>query len=469
MSEEKISAKVIRAIVGAGMLSFCGVVVETAMNITFPTLMKEFNINTSTVQWMTTIYLLVVASVVPLSAYLKRSFKTKSVFLAANLLFILGVLIDGVAPSFALLLVGRVIQGIGVGIALPLMFNIILDQVPMSKIGAMMGVGTLITAVAPAVGPTFGGFVSSHFGWRFIFVLLIPVLLISLVLGVTSIEQKNEVKRETLDVISVIAILALFVGLILGINNLAEYSFFSLPVLGGLCLGILGLVALVRRSLTLDQPIVNLLVLKNHKFTGHVVAFFLFQIVNLGMSFLIPNYVQLVNHETSTVAGLLVFPGAILGACFAPFSGNILDRLGAKKPIMFGISLLVLALCLFSVFGLHLSNTWLMIFYIISMAGTGIAFGNIMTNGQRQVTSDKRADANAIFNTLQQFAGAVGTTVASLVVALSQSNTSISYSEATARGSRNAFIILLVLAVIELIILFRVVDGKEKKLRYYQI
>ena len=126
MSEEKISPKVIRAVIAAGMLSFCGVVVETAMNITFPTLMKEFGITTSTVQWMTTIYLLVVASVVPLSAYLKRSFKTKSVFLTANLLFILGVLIDSIAPSFALLLVGRVIQGIGVGIALPLMFNIIL-------------------------------------------------------------------------------------------------------------------------------------------------------------------------------------------------------------------------------------------------------------------------------------------------------------------------------------------------------
>ncbi len=463
MSEEKISAKVIRAIVGAGMLSFCGVVVETAMNITFPTLMKEFNINTSTVQWMTTIYLLVVASVVPLSAYLKRSFKTKSVFLAANLLFILGVLIDAIAPSFALLLVGRVIQGIGVGIALPLMFNIILDQVPMSKIGTMMGVGTLITAVAPAIGPTFGGFVSSHFGWRFVFVLLTPLLLISLILGVTSIEQKNKVARESLDLISVIAILCLFVGLILGINNLAEYDFFSVPVLGGLVVGIAGLLALVKRSSHLEQPIVNLSILKNGKFAGHVIAFFLFQIVNLGMSFIIPNYIQLVNYSSSIVAGLLVFPGAIIGACFAPFSGRILDRLGAKKPIIFGVSLLAFALCLFSILALHLPNTWLTVIYILSMAGTGIAFGNIMTNGQKQVTSDKRADANAIFNTLQQFAGAVGTTVASLVVALSQSNTSISYSEATARGSRNAFIILLVLAVIELIILFRVVDGKEKE------
>lgn len=428
MSEEKISPKVIRAIVGVGMLSFCGVVVETAMNITFPTLMTEFGINTSTVQWMTTIYLLVVASVVPLSAYLKRSFRTKSVFLVANLLFILGVLIDAIAPSFAILLFGRVVQGIGVGIALPLMFNIILDQVPMNKIGAMMGVGTLITAVAPAVGPTFGGLVASNLGWRFIFVLLIPLLLVSLVLGVTSIEQKYEVAREKLDILSVIAILCAFIGLILGINNLADSDFLSLPVLGSLFVGIAGLVVLVKRSAQLTVPIVELSVLKNGKFTGHVVAFFLFQIINLGMSFLIPNYVQLVNHSTSTVAGLLVFPGAILGACFAPFSGNILDRLGAKKPIIFGVSMLVLALCLFSVFGRHLSNTWLMIFYIISMAGTGIAFGNIMTNGQKQVTLEERADANAFFNTLQQFAGAVGTTIASLIVALTQTNSSLSYT-----------------------------------------
>ena len=257
-------------------------------------------------------------------------------------------------------------------------------------------------------------------------------MLISLILGVTSIEQKNKVARESLDLISVIAILCLFVGLILGINNLAEYDFFSVPVLGGLVVGIAGLLVLVKRSSHLEQPIVNLSILKNGKFAGHVIAFFLFQIVNIG-------------------------------ACFAPFSGRILDRLGAKKPIIFGVSLLAFALCLFSILALHLPNTWLTVIYILSMAGTGIAFGNIMTNGQKQVTSDKRADANAIFNTLQQFAGAVGTTVASLVVALSQSNTSISYSEATARGSRNAFIILLVLAVIELIILFRVVDGKEKE------
>lgn len=141
----KIPRKVIAAVVATGLMSFCGVIVETAMNISFPKLMAEFNVTTNVVQWMTSIYLLIVAIIVPLSALLKKSFPTKKIFLVANLLFISGVVIDGLAQNFPLLLLGRAIQGVGTGIALPLMFNIIMEQVPREKIGLMMGFGNLIT------------------------------------------------------------------------------------------------------------------------------------------------------------------------------------------------------------------------------------------------------------------------------------------------------------------------------------
>lgn len=232
MSQEKISAKVLYAIFATGILSFCGVAGETAMNITFPILMKEFEINTATVQWVTTIYLLVVACVVPLSAYLKRSFKMKSIFLVGNLLSVLGVLIDFLAPSFGFVVLGRLVQGMGVGFALPLMFNIILEQVPKRKIGLMMGVGTLITAIAPAIGPTVGGLLTANFGWRSIFLVQFPILLASLVAGLRSIEQISKVKRETLDIMSLLAIIASFLGLILGIHGLSDHAFFSFSVLG---------------------------------------------------------------------------------------------------------------------------------------------------------------------------------------------------------------------------------------------
>lgn len=180
---EKIPKKVIAAVVATGLMSFCGVIVETSMNVTFPILMREYHVSTNTVQWMTSIYLLVVAIIVPMSAVLKSSFKTKTLFTVANLLFIAGIVIDACAVSFSMLLLGRAIQGIGTGIALPLMFNIIVEQVPQSKLGLMMGIGNLITGIAPAIGPTFGGVIASRLNWRWVFYILIPLLVISFVLG----------------------------------------------------------------------------------------------------------------------------------------------------------------------------------------------------------------------------------------------------------------------------------------------
>ena len=115
---------VIPAVVATAIMSFCGVLIETAMNVTFPTLMTEFNTDSSGIQWVTTGYLLAIAIVVPITAYLTRNYTIRQLFLAANLLFIGGVLIDCISPSLMILLLGRFMQGIGTGIALPLMFHI---------------------------------------------------------------------------------------------------------------------------------------------------------------------------------------------------------------------------------------------------------------------------------------------------------------------------------------------------------
>ena len=198
----KIPARVIAAVIATGLLSFCGVIIETAMNVSFPKLMTEFGVTTNVVQWMTSIYLLVVAIIVPLSALLKRSFRTKPLFLTAVTFFILGVIIDALAPTFPVLLTGRLIQGLGTGISLPLMFNIIMEQVLRQRIGLMMGFGNLITGIAPAVGPTFGGIIVSSLGWRWIFYILLPFLLVSLLLGTWGIQQKTATARQHFDMLS---------------------------------------------------------------------------------------------------------------------------------------------------------------------------------------------------------------------------------------------------------------------------
>ena len=319
---EKISSKVVAAIVATGLMSFCEVIVETAMNVTFPILMREFSITTNQVQWMTSIYLLLVAIVVPLSAILKSSYQTKTLFTVANLL-----------------LVGRAIQGIGTGIALPLMFNIIMEQVPISRIGFMMGIGNLITGVAPAIGPTFGGIVASKLNWRWVFYSLIPLLIISFVLGEWGITQKSPIKKQQIDLFSMLMIVFMFCGFVIGFSNLGSQAFMTFSVGGALLIGILGMGLFAWRSLTLKEPILQLRLFRNKKFSGHVLGFFLTQLISLGFAFLLPNYIQLVNGNSEMTAGLIILPAGFAGAIFALLGGRILDKFGARKPILIGTSL----------------------------------------------------------------------------------------------------------------------------------
>lgn len=450
-NETGIPKRVVGAVMATGIMSFCGVIVETAMNITFPTLMDQFHVGTGSVQWMTTLYLLVVASVTPLSATLKRRFSSRTLFLCSNLLFLAGLVIDGLAPWFWMLLAGRAVQGLGTSIALPLMYNIILEEVPPRRIGTMMGVGTLITAIGPAVGPTFGGLVATTIGWRYVFAILVPLLIISLVLGLTCIPSRPVTGRtSSVNPLDLVLIVLGFCGMIFGISN-ASAGPSSWRFTGALAAGLSCLVWFTWRAAHETGAVIDVRLFTDGRFTMHVCAFILFEISALALSFILPNHLQLVNGLNALQAGLVVLPGAAVGAVLAPLSGRLYDQLGPVVPIVSGSLISLCGLFGFALCGRHLSVTLILCLYILFMLGIGLSFGNIMTNGLRRLTDDQKADGNAIFNTVQQFAAAVGSSLAATLVAAGQATTS-DRRLGTIAGSRNALLLLLVLGTLEAIL-----------------
>ena len=446
-TEKKIDAKLVLSILAAGIMSFSGVVVETAMNVTFPTLMREFDIGTSTVQWITTGYLLVLAVIIPASSYLKKRFTTKTLFVTAICLFITGTVMAAVTPVFSLLLAGRLIQGVGTGIALPLMFNIVLEQVPEDKLGLMMGIASLITAMAPAVGPSIGGLIVSNFGWRMIFVALLPLLILSLVFGVTSIRQVTKTEKISFQIVDYLFLAVGFASFIFATSTASEAGWTSLPVLLLFAVSIGALVIFYVRSARSASPLIDVKVFGCLPFTLSVLALLFIQFICLGLGFLIPNYAQLVCGQDAFAAGCLLLPGCLLGAVLSPVSGRILDRFGAAKPILLGNAAILLALCCFSVFAVGLTTVPVIIFYLFFAFGQGFSVGNSMTNGLQQLPPEKNADGNAVINTLQQLAGAIGTSVVSTIVASAQSAMPDDMARATMEGSRSSFYLLTVLAV----------------------
>lgn len=458
-SSDKIPAKVFAAIVATGLMSFCGVIVETSMNIAFPTLMREFGVSTNVISWMTSIYLLAISIIVPISAILKSSYKTKNLFLTANVLFLLGLIVDAIAPSFVFLLLGRVIQGIATGIALPLMFNIILEQVSKSKIGTMMGVGNLITGAAPALGPTFGGIIINNLGWRWVFYLLIPFIIISLLLGLWGIQQKSELVKQKIDVPSFLLIAIFFSGAIYGFSNLSSGNI--LEIVLPLIFVVIAAILLVRRTKSLEHPLLKLDLLKNKYFAATVLGFFLIQMISLGNAFLLPNYIQLTNNSTAMTAGLLVLPAGAVGAIMGMIGGNLLDKHGARNVTLAGFYLMISELAIFAIFSRNMSNIFIMLVYILYMGGMGMILGNVMTYALSRIDKKWVTQGNAILSTVQQFAGAVGTSVTSAIVAVSQNAFHSKAGMPTAIGKQHAFIFLLIVAIIIWALFFKYVKDKH--------
>lgn len=457
-TERRLSKRVMAAIIAAGLTTFSGIVVETAMNITFPTLMAEFGVSTKVVQWITTGYLLVVASMVPLSSVLVRRFRIRSLFVTATVLFTVGVVIDAIAPNYGVLLLGRLVQGVGTGIALPLMFNIIISTVPPARLGMMMGVGTAVTAIGPAVGPTFGGIVVSALGWRWIFWLLVPVMLTSLLLGLWAIRQVKPTERVKFDVLSVLVLAVTFTALVYGLNQAAGEGWASWWTLGPLTIGLAAGVLFVHRSQHIEQPLIRLDVFASPGFCWAVAGLFLLQFITLGLSYLLPNQVQDVLGLTAMSAGLIVLPGAVVGAIMSPLGGRLLDRFGATRPVLTGYLAVLIALIALTIISRLMGTLCILAIYIAYMLGNGLIAGNTLTLGVRAVANDLSTDANAALNTVQQVAGAFGTAIATTIVAISQGmltlNDGEAYVEATRTGMWHAYIALFVCGIFSLVSAF---------------
>lgn len=453
-----MDARLIASVVATSIMSFSGVVVETAMNVTFPALMREFGVGTSTVQWMTTAYLLVLAAIIPTSAYLNRRFRTKRIFMAAMSLYILGIALGLTAQNFPWLLCGRIAEGMGTGVALPLMFNVIQEQAPKRSMGLMMGVGSLVTAMAPAVGPSLGGWLAETFGWRSIFACLLPLLLVGFVLGALTIRQSHPAKHDRFDLVGWLLLVMAFTSLVLAASEMGTGGPSSPIVLGLIAASATLLALFALHASHAETPLISLGTFRDSRFDLGLMALIGLQFIVLGLSFLLPNYSQLTLGHGPTEAGSILLPGCLLGAVMAPVSGRLLDAFGARRPILTGACAVLMACILLWLTAPSCETPMATCIYLLFAFGQGLMAGNTMTHALGGLADARKADGTAIINTLQQLAGALGTSVVTAVVATAQASAGVSASEtrsalsaATANGTQVALALLVGVAALVLV------------------
>lgn len=414
--KKPVEGRLIIVVVALSILTFLGILSETSLNIAYSTLMGEFSVSADVVQWLTTGYLLLLSVSIPTSPFLVRKFPTKGLFVTAVAVFSAGTVLGALAVNFPMLLAARLVMALGTGISLPLLTNIILEKAALEQRGMMLGLVSLVTCAAPAIGPVFGGVVMEYLNWHWIFYAMLPFLVLSLAMGAATVPDIRHVDAASAARISLPSLLLVAVGLsalIVAVSFFSawqgDWRFWTVLLAA---FAVLALFAVLQ--LKMAHPLVEIRTFAYPGFSLGMLILLMSSGGVLGLNFLLPILLQRGFGQSSMVAALVLLPGAVVGAVSAPLIGGALKSHFPPKFIICGfagVSVMDVVLMLGGSRELVVAAA-----YALFMAASGFVLVPDQTHALNQLPARMNADGSAVMNTIQQLAGAIGTAVASALI-----------------------------------------------------
>ncbi|ORY01259.1 major facilitator superfamily protein permease, partial [Neocallimastix californiae] len=359
-----------------------GGLMATSLTTALPPIMEDLNVDVNTAQWLTSGFALFLAIMTPFTSYLITRFRTRILYLLSLIFFIAGLAVCAVSKVFWVMMLGRIIQGCGVGLISSISQVIIINIYPPEKLGSAMGWYGFSFSVAPIVAPTLAGLLVDSIGWRMIFVLSIAIMMIALIHAYFVVDDVLKTIKRDFDTISLIISAFSFGGITLAIGNMGKYDFVSYQVLMILIIGLVSTVIFVIRQLHQSLPFLDVRIFRNLGFTVSTIAIFLLQLTLLGNAIIFPVYVQQIKGKSATYSGLSVLPGSLASALISPVSGKIFDKF-ASIWIASAINIL----------------------RCIAIASFNMP---VFTWGMGSIPNNRVSDATALSNSVRSVGGALG-------------------------------------------------------------
>ncbi|KRM95308.1 major facilitator superfamily permease [Liquorilactobacillus aquaticus DSM 21051] len=391
--------------------TFCTVLNQTILATALPTLMKAFDVSTSTVQWLTTGFLMVNGVMIPVSAWLSTRFNTKWLYIVAMSIFEIGTITAWTAPTFGFLLAGRLIQAVGVGISMPLLQNIMLSVFPANKRGVAMGMAGVVIGVAPAIGPTLSGFVIDTWHWRDLFGMIIPIVAIVIIMSFFYMKPVLKTSKSSLDWVSLTLSTVGFGSLLYGFSSVGDNGWTSAIVLSALAIGAVFIVLFVWRQLKIEKPFLELRVFSSAEFTIATVLSSVVMVAMVGVEMIIPMYLQMIHGMSAFHSGLLLLPGALMMAVMSPITGKTFDRLGARRLAILGLFLLTIGTIPFVLITKQTPTLYIVLLYALRMFGISMVMMPATTAGMNALPIELISHGTAVNNTVRQVASSIGTAI----------------------------------------------------------
>ncbi|EJV66545.1 MFS transporter [Bacillus mycoides] len=416
---ENVNVKAVVTVLILGM--FISILNQTIINVALPPLMNEFNVSTSTAQWLITGFMLVNGILVPISAFLVSRFTYRKLFVAAMLFFTVGSIICATSGNFTMMMTGRIIQAVGAGILMPVGMNIFMTLFPPHKRGAAMGLLGVAMILAPAIGPTITGWVIENYSWNLMFYGMFVIGLIITFLSLKFFTLAQPVSKTKLDVFGVISSSIGLGSLLYGFSEAGNNGWTSAEVVITMIIGVIGLAVFIWRELTTDNKMLDLQVFKYPTFTFTLVINAIVTMALFGGMLLLPVYLQNIRGFTPMESGLLLLPGSLIMGIMGPVAGKLFDKYGIRPLAIVGLAITTFATYKFTTLSMDTPYSVIMTDYIIRSIGMSFIMMPIMTAGMNALPMKLISHGTATQNTSRQVAGSIGTAI--LITLMTQQTT----------------------------------------------
>jgi len=437
--------------------AFITILNQTLISTALPPIMNDLKISESTVQWLQSIFMLANGIMIPITAFLIGKFSTRSLFLTAMSMFAAGTLLAAISPNFTFLLGGRVLQGAGAGIMMPLLQTILFLVFPVSQRGKAMGMFGLIIAFAPAIGPSLSGYLVDNYPWRSVFYVVFPIAIVIIISAYFLLKNVTEQTNPKMDFLSIALSTLGFGGLLYGFSIAGNVGWLSPNVLISLVIGAVTLFWFITRQLKLKEPILEFRVFKYSIFS---IATALGMIVFSSMiatTVILPLFMQNLLGFNAFHSGLMLLPGAIIMGIMNPVSGALFDKYGAKWLLRLGFAILTVTTFFFANLSQDTTFLYLAVLNAIRMGGIAMVMMPSTTLGLNQLPDHLISHGTAMNNTFRQISGAIGTAVLVTITVTAASGSSIA---GAIQGVNVAFIVAGFVAAIGFLISFAIKSPK---------
>jgi EmrB/QacA subfamily drug resistance transporter len=413
----------------AGVVSlglFMAILDNTIVSVTLPQMQKAFHTDFETITWVASAYFLAQAAVIPIVGYLSDRLGSKLVFLTALILFTLGSALCALAPTKEALIAFRIFQGIGGGALLPIAFSIIFRTFPPTERGMANAVLGIPVMMAPAFGPTVGGYLSTSFSWNTIFSINVPIGTVALILALLvlpgrkadSENQGGSAGRQRFDIVGLTLSMIGFTALVYGITEAGSKGWGNATVLTFILVGAAVLATFIVVELRVSDPVMDLRLFANYTFTISNIVIWVVAGVLFGSLFLLPLFFENIQGKTALAAGeLLISQGLAMGGGMA-LSGVLYNRVGPRILAASGLALLVVGTYSLTRLEVNTAGLSLQIWLVLRGLGLGFTMPPLQTLALSAVSNRAMAKASSLVTVTRMVASAIG--VAGLTTYLTQ-------------------------------------------------